>query len=183
MWNNFIEQICNGCNISNDLTIRIASFQTLGYFCEEINLLDLSESLNQYSDTILNTINLGLGSDKNLSLDIRYTAMICLKNSLGFIAHIFQVENFRNLIFDMIFNNLSYDHLSLRLNAFQCLVTIADLYYDYLTEDKIGQIYHITELAIKEQPDDIICQAIEFWSVISDTEIAIKERNANTQKK
>lgn len=63
-----------------------------------------------------------------------------------------------------------------RVFAYECLVKIVSLYYEYLPEqmDTLSRLtFHTME---NDNEADVVKQAIEFWSSVCDEEITLLER-------
>ena len=155
---------------SPDPFLKQASFECLGYVCEEE---DNHPHLRQHSNMILTAIARGMHADEK-NADIRYAATMALANSLHFVEQNMEQQKERNEIMNMVFSAALSDMERVRVASLQCLVTIASAYYRYL-EPYMQHIYNLTSNAIVHEKEDVQLQAIEFWSTLSDCEILFKE--------
>lgn len=62
----------------------------------------------------------------------------------------------------------------MRQAAFECLVSIASMYYEIL-EPYMEALFGLTSNAVKQDHESVALQAVEFWSSICDVEILIQE--------
>jgi importin subunit beta-1 len=65
--------------------------------------------------------------------------------------------------------------MDIRIKAFECIATVADLYYTHLPS-YMEALFQITATAIKTDDESVGNQAIEFWSAIGDIESEIVDR-------
>lgn len=156
--------------------LRQASFETLGYVCEEV-----PDRLQDKSSLILNAISTGMKSDEQND-DIKFAATTALKNALDFVRANMNNPNERGLIMQMIFTSTQSANAHVRVAAFQCLVEVASLYYELLASF-INDIYLLTSKAIQVEEDEVAQQAIEFWSTVCDEEMELMEENREALEK
>lgn len=70
------------------------------------------------------------------------------------------------------------DDRQLKAASLECLVRIASLYYKHLHDYMDAALRPITILAMQsenEEDQDVVLQAIEFWSTICDEEIDLEQ--------
>lgn len=143
---------------------KISSLEALGYLCEE---MDPSAVEKNVVDVILNTIVGGMGADRDD--EIRKAAVTALCNSLHFTEKNFEIEDERNAIMQVVCEATQCSDVNVRIKAFECIATIADLYYGKL-QTYMDVIFQLTSVAIKTDDQLVGQKAIEFWSTVCDTE-------------
>lgn len=121
-------------------------------------------------DQILNTIVGALQADK--PTEMKKAAVTALLNSLDFTAKNFDIPGERNAIMSVLCTAVQDSDIHVRIKAFECIATVADLYYTYLP-DYITPLFSLTGNAIKNDDETVGLQAIEFWSTICDMECEI----------
>lgn len=113
-------------NVVDNHTLRIASLQTIGFVCEE---METSNVLEAQSDAILTAIVAGARKEET-NMDVRMAAMNALYNSLEFVRHNFEREGERNYIMQVVCEATQCDITDIQITSFECLVKIMGLYYD-----------------------------------------------------
>lgn len=174
-WPELIPGLVHNISTGNQF-VRQASFQSLGYVCEEVSEDEAAaEILQEQSSHILNAIAMGMKVEETND-DIKIAATNALKNSMEFVRNNMQREAERNLIMQMIFAATQSKNVQVRVSAYQCLVTIAAVYYDLL-QPYMLDIFNLTSSSMKMGADDdeVAQQAIEFWSTICDEELDLIE--------
>jgi len=148
-----------------------ASIEAIGYICSDVK----PELLSAQSNLILTSICSGLLANQNQY--IRQAAITALFNSLEFVKINFEKENERSHIMQVVCNQTVKDpnngdtDITIRTRAMECLVKIAMLYYEHI-QNYMQEIFKITISSMDlSQPEQIILQAIEFWSTICDEEM------------
>jgi len=155
--------------------LRQSSLEALGYVCEEV-----PNELQPFSNQILSAIASGMDA-KEQSPEIKHAATVCLANAIEFIKTNMESKQDRDTIFAMIFSVTASPSQDVRVAAYQCLVQIADSYYQHLAA-YMGPIFQRTTEAIqsalqnKEVPE-VAMQAIEFWSTVGDVELECMEED------
>lgn len=174
-WGNLIEILVGNIKSQNQ-DLRQASFEALGYVCEEC-----PQHLQDHSNSILNAISSGLAVEQKNDA-IKLAATVALLNSLEFVKNNFANPNERTLIMQMVFAAAQSPDTKVRVAAYQCLVAIATLYYSYLGE-YIEYIFNMTSAAIRQEDEEVAQQAIEFWCTICDEEIEINDEIEEAQSR
>ena len=183
-WPQLITSLVASCQSSDNAALRQASFEALGYVCEE-----LPNQLHGHSNDILNAIASGMAVTQ--PLDVKLSATHALSNSLEFIKANFENESERNMIMQMIFSvvqnpsqqqaNGAVSDAKLKTAALQCLVEIATQYYKHLAP-YMTVIFQLTSASIQANIDsrdandgaeEVAQQAVEFWSTVCDQESAL----------
>ncbi|EQC35799.1 hypothetical protein SDRG_06558 [Saprolegnia diclina VS20] len=141
------------------------SLEALGYLCEGLEDDTLAaEETNQVLSAIVDGIKT-TNPDK-----IRLAAVSALRNSLEYISENFKRDDERNHIMMVICEATQCSHLQVRVRAFECIATIASLYYEYL-ESYMNALYDLTFKAIQSDSPEVGLQSLEFWSSICDVEL------------
>lgn len=145
-----------------------ATLETLGYLCEEISpqVLD-QDQVNKILTAVVQGMNV---SDENN--DVRLAASRALYNALGFAQANFSNDMERDYIMRVVCETTMSPDVKIRQAAFECLVSIASMYYERLAP-YIQDIFNITAKAVRGDEEPVALQAIEFWSTICDEETDI----------
>lgn len=146
-----------------------ATLECLGYLCDELDedAIDVNE-INSILTAIVDGIR------DNRPATIRYAAVTALRNSLEFIHENFKNKSERDHIMTVICAATQSPDLRIRVASFECIATIASLYYDFLKE-YMEALCQITFNAIRSDQQEVGLQALEFWSSICDVEIELIE--------
>lgn len=150
--------------------VKQATLETLGYLCEEVphEVVD-QDQVNKILTAVVQGMN---SSEKNN--DVRLAAARALYNALEFAQANFSNDMEREYIMRVVCETTMSPELKIRLAAFECLVSIAAMYYVKLAP-YIQDIYNITAKAVRSDEEPVALQAIEFWSTICDEETDILE--------
>lgn len=146
------------------VSAKVASLEALGYMCEE---MDPDAVEKDTVDLILNTIVGGMRTDREN--EIRKAAVVALCNSLHFTEKNFEIEGERDAIMQVVCESTQCSDVQVRIKAFECIATIAELYYDHLG-NYMDAIFQLTANAIKTDDQLVGQKAIEFWSTVCDNE-------------
>jgi importin subunit beta-1 len=176
-WPDLIALLLNNMTQRAPDQIREATLETLGFICEAIN----PEVLGAQSNHILTAIVHGMNSDEQ-NPKVRLAAIVALNNCLDFIRSNFAEPNERNFIMQVVCESSQVADKMCRVKAFECLVAIAMLYYEFLAS-YMQVLFEITLKAIKEDTEEAALQAVEFWSTVADVEIEILTRNEDLQSR
>ncbi|CAN1250825.1 Importin subunit beta-1 [Linum perenne] len=150
--------------------VKQATLETLGYLCEEVS----PDAVDQDNvNKILTVVVQGMSSSEG-NTDVRLAAVRALYNALGFAQANFSNDMERDYIMRVVCEAALSTELKIRQAAFECLVSIASMYYEKLTP-YMQDIFTITSKAVREDDEAVALQAIEFWSSICDEEIDILE--------
>ncbi|KAL9312854.1 hypothetical protein ACSQ67_018306 [Phaseolus vulgaris] len=152
--------------------VKQATLETLGYLCEEVSpqVVD-QEQVNKILTAVVQGMNASEGNN-----DVRLAATIALYNALGFAQANFTNDMERDYIMRVVCETTMSPEVKIRQAAFECLVSIAAMYYEKLAP-YIQDIYSITAKAVRGDEEPVALQAIEFWSTICDEETDILEEN------
>ena len=144
----------------------------IGYICESIDPV----YLHGYANPILTAVIYGANQESN---KIKKASIVALNNSLIFIKDNFQVEGERNYIMETVCTCTVNKDADIRTMAFECLVKIMTLYYEfmepYMKSALVGLTTAAMQYTVTHNDEQVALQAIEFWSSICDEELNIKE--------
>ncbi|KAK8960102.1 hypothetical protein KSP40_PGU007104 [Platanthera guangdongensis] len=108
------------------------------------------------------------------SSKIRLAAVKSLYNALDFAQTNFDNEMERNYIMKVVCETAVSKEPEIRQAAFECLVSIASMYYEILGP-YMEVLFDLTSNAVKGDEESVALQAVEFWSSICDMEIQIQD--------
>ena len=118
----------------------------------------------------MNTIVQGMKQEN--TRDIKLAAVKALNDSLEFTEETFQNESIRDAIMAAVCAATQDQDVKIQAHAFECLATVAALYYDKLPR-YIQAIFNLTGTAFQNNNAEIQMQAMEFWNVVCDEEFSI----------
>ena len=152
---------------------KIACLECLGYLCDALDA-DARDLSKETTDQILTAIVSGMHVSRSVMM--REVATQALQNTLAFAEKNFQEESARER--DMIMESIRSamicpESQKVRELAYQCVASVAELYYDFL-QPYIQEIYNLSMESIRKDESEVGIQAIEFWSTVCREEI---ERN------
>jgi len=150
--------------------VKQSTLETLGYLCEELSPKVVDQG---QVNKILTALIQGMNSTEKNN-DVRLAAIRALYNALGFAQANFSNDMECKYIMRVVFESTMSPELKIRQAAFECLVSIAAMYYENLAP-YIQDICNITAKAVRGDQEPVALQAIEFWSTISDEENDILE--------
>jgi len=166
LWPELINHLLNNMQNENE-NLRQATLECLGYICEEID----AEVLKLQANQILTAVCKGIKDNNN---EIKLAGANAMFNALEFVKANFEKEMERNYIMQVLCEAAAIQDVKVRVAAMECLVKIAQLYYDKLAP-YMQKLFNITLEGIKKDNDEVAQQAVEFWSTICDEEIYLKE--------
>ncbi|XP_078428286.1 ARM repeat superfamily protein [Wolffia australiana] len=148
--------------------VKQATLDTLGYLCEEVSsdVVD-QDQVNKILTAVVQGMTVGEGNS-----EVRLAATRALHNALGFAQANFSNDMERDYIMRVIFEATLSPEVKIRQAAFECLVSIASMYYEKLAS-YMQDIFSVTAKAVREDEEPVALQAIELWSSICDEEIDI----------
>lgn len=135
--------------------LRESTYRALGYVCEEV-----PSYLSDFRIAILDKISKGMSKDQS-DTAVKLSATDALHNALHFAEECFKIEPQRKMIMTMVFDSATCTDENVRSSAYQCLIQIGELYYEYL-ETHIVDIFKLTHSAIQSDDDSVKLRAIEF---------------------
>ncbi|KAJ3449681.1 importin subunit beta-1 [Anaeramoeba flamelloides] len=157
-----IEYFNNSKQVSEGVLVCIS------FICEELGDENECSEISLVLEPILTIIQ-----QNKEEIEIRVASITTLLNSLGFVWEIFESKEDTQIIFNTIFSCIKNSENEQLIDlSFQCLVKIAYLYYPSL-DPYMDEIF---------QMENVILQAIEFWSTICEEEISISEENEKVKE-
>lgn len=123
-WTEVITNLCT--NASSEVpNVKLASLQTLGFICEELEPKDLT---NELKNAVIVALTTNIDKDENQKAQgypATKLAVQALLHSLPYAAQNFKVENERAFIMAKIFSAMEVSDVDIRENALQVLVELA----------------------------------------------------------
>lgn len=163
-WGGLIPSLCQNSAHQN-LEIRMASLQTLGYLCEELSVENVSnEYKNQIMIALTNSIVSGDENVQTCKLAVK-----ALLHSVPYTSQNFTVAQERDYIMLKVFEALKNNDVEVRENAMQVLVEIGRQEYDYV-EFYFQQIAEATATSARNDQSKVGAQGIEFWTTMAEEE-------------
>lgn len=128
-WPNLISSLCSNSYYEN-LNIRHAAIESLGYLCEELNI----KAIDPLSvDSILTAIIHNF-TEKQVTDEILFTALNAFLHCLPLAEKNFskpeELEIIMNSLFNVCENNMSKDFILEKVS--QILIDICEIYYDFI---------------------------------------------------
>lgn len=175
-WDDLIEGLVANVSTSGNNCMKHSSLEALGFICEQID----PEILEKKSNVILTAVVQGMRKEETDD-EVRLAATRALLNALEFVRTNFENESERNYIMQTVCEATQAERKELKLAAFECIVHIAELYYDKLAP-YIEALYHLTLQTIRTatandsgDDDEVGQQAVELWSTICEEELELME--------
>eukprot|EP00980_Cylindrotheca_fusiformis_P000364 scaffold91_cov127-Cylindrotheca_fusiformis.AAC.24 len=160
--------------------IKVASLECLGYTCERVSILGGPEINQQTTDSMLNAIVDGIQVSRPDR--VRLAASTALKNSLVFAHKNMEKKEERDTIMSTICEATRSQDAGVRAGAYECIVQIAVLYYDKLS-DYMTTLYELTTHTIREDREEVAKSAIEFWSSLCEVEQDLMDESSDLQER
>ena len=163
-WPDLIQGLVNNVTQSNNDYLKQSSLEAIGYICEEVDPAVLSTQ----GHVILTAVIQGMRKEEP-NLEVRLAGTTALSNALEFVKTNFENEVERNYIMQTVCETTQCDtKKEVKVAAYECLVQIAELYYDKLPQ-YMSALYQLTLAAIQkatmdQESDDVGQQAVEFWT-------------------
>lgn len=133
------------------------------------------DTLAAFSFEILFAIITGMDSPHE---QLQLVATKALANAIQFSESNFAEDAQRNSIMTLVTRMAKSTNDDIRLQAFICMVNIAISFYSFLGHHMLTGLYTDTLTAIQSDPnDEVVMQAIEFWSSICEEETNIFREN------
>lgn len=108
---------------------------------------------------------------------MQYYALDALFNSLEFCHQNFQNEAERNIIMQTVCEATQNAADKVQIKAFECLVEAMHLYYDQMKYYMEQALYVLTTNGMRSGSENVVLQAIEFWSTVCEEEADINDEN------
>eukprot|EP00124_Ichthyophonus_hoferi_P004340 Ihof_evm1s466 gene=Ihof_evmTU1s466 len=166
-WGDLMATLCTNATMATSTEpLKQATLETIGYICEDIDPAVLASM----SDNILTAIVNNMKREEP-SNGVKLAATNALLNSLEFVKKNFGVPDERNFIMQVVCETTQASDVKVVVRAYQCLVRIMSLYYDYMGYYMQEALFQLTMSAMNSEEEDIALQAIEFWSTVCDEEL------------
>ncbi|VVB13097.1 unnamed protein product [Arabis nemorensis] len=151
-------------------TLKQSTLETLGYLCEDISHEDLvQEEVNTVLQAIINGTQ-----QSETNTQVHLAAIKALHHALDIAQVNFDYKDHRDFIMRIVFDKAMSHEAEIRHAAFECLVSIASIYYEVM-EQYMGTIGLLTSEAINGDEESVALKALEFWSSICNVEIELQE--------
>ncbi|KAG9014671.1 karyopherin beta [Tulasnella sp. 427] len=167
-WLDLIHTLLGFVNQTANVTLKVATLQTIGFICEGIK----PEVLASQSNEILTAVVQGARSDET-NKDVKIAALRALYNSLEFVRDNMENEGERNYLMQVVCEATQFQNNDVQVAAFECLVRIMGLYYDKMGFYMERALFGLTSLGMKAEDETVALQAIEFWSTVCEEEIEL----------
>lgn len=156
-WKHLVAQLQENVRSPNtSMWLKKASLTTLGYISQEMS----EQFTNDISTEILNAVAIGVANN-----DLKKPAASALHNVLDSVYDFVENKVFRDQILKLIIQLTCQEEQddAVRIKGFACLVKIADIYFDYLSE-YINGLFNVIFVM-----DNLIYLAkyIRFQSILS----------------
>jgi importin subunit beta-1 len=130
-WPNLISSLCSN-SYNENLNIRHAAIECLGYLCEELSKKTIDSSS---IDSILSALIRNI-TDKEINPDILFTALNAFLHCLPLAEKNFtkknELEIIMNALFDVCSNNMNNDTILEKIS--QIFIEVCSIYYDYISD-------------------------------------------------
>ena len=158
--------------LGQNIDFKLASLETLGYICEELEIshleiVEIDLVLSALVSNIISTVE---------NDDIKFSAVRALLQTLRFCQKNFKTDNERQSLMDHIIAACGYKSTEVRMKAMQCLVEIVREFYDYI-QPHLDQLGAASFNAIAKDEEEVALQGIELWCSICDEELNRKKYN------
>ena len=126
-WLDVIQALVTNVTSASTPQLKQSSLKVLGYICEEID----PDVLESQSNLILTAVIQGMRKEET-DPDTRLAGTQALYNALAFVKKNFDNETERNYIMQTVCETTQAERSDIRLAAYECVVSIAETYYDLL---------------------------------------------------
>ncbi|CAO3590196.1 unnamed protein product [Absidia cylindrospora] len=169
-WQNLIHLLLENVTNTDNANLKQATLKTIGFVCESVHPHVLSSQSNE----ILTAVVQGARKEEEND-DVRLEATKALYNSLEFVKDNFEREGERNFIMQVVCEATQSQSTEIKVNAYECLVRIMQLYYGMMHFYMEKALFGLTVAGMNDRDEKVALQAIEFWSTVCDVEMEIKE--------
>jgi importin subunit beta-1 len=129
-WPEVVPKLLQLASHGENVQIRVAALRAIGFICEKESFVK-SEYLASCSNEILTAVVQGVRKEEQ-SEQVQEAAIKALYNSLKFIDTNFSREGERNYIMQVVCEATQSGSEIVQVTAFECLVEIMGLYYEYM---------------------------------------------------
>ncbi|KAG8858970.1 karyopherin beta [Tulasnella sp. 330] len=165
-WPELVQTLLGFVSQTANVTLKVATLQTIGYICESVK----PEVLEAQSNEILTAVVQGARQDET-NRDVKLAALRALYNSLEFVRENMENEGERNYLMQVVCEATQFPATEVQVAAFECLVRIMGLYYDKMGFYMERALFGLTSLGMNNEEEAVALQAIEFWSTVCEEEI------------
>ena len=148
---------------------RHATLETLGYVCEELGNFEEDFLATEQVNSILTAVVSGMRPEET-DMELRMAATTALVNAVEFANSNFSNEAERNYIMQMICHGTQAADPRVRRASWECLVSIVSCYYHTLPS-YMPDIFTLTQTAVRSDEEEVVLQALEFWSTVAEVEV------------
>eukprot|EP01013_Petalomonas_cantuscygni_P010822 TRINITY_DN2405_c0_g1_i1.p1 TRINITY_DN2405_c0_g1~~TRINITY_DN2405_c0_g1_i1.p1 ORF type:complete len:889 (-),score=219.59 TRINITY_DN2405_c0_g1_i1:264-2930(-) len=174
-WPDAIPSIIRVIGAAGNDGARGTALECLGYICEDVN----PDRIKEHYGAIL-TVVVQAMRETEPDASVRSKACRCLLATLDFIRDNMDNEAERTYLLNVIFSAAGAPDTDLRETALECLVRVADVYYQYL-QPYMPSIVEVTFRAVQEcntAGEDVAKQGLEFWMTLTEVETALVQIGA-----
>ncbi len=151
-----------------NIEYKLASLETLGYICEELE--NNSISVAQVDAVLSALVSNVMPQIENEN--VKMSALTALTHVIRFCEKNFRVEAEKDAIVTNILANYISPNVDIRKMTMQCIIEIVRYFYDYIGGKTLDQIGIATFNDIrKDTEEEVPLLAIEVWCSICDEEI------------
>jgi len=174
-WQDLVPLLINSMTTGNS-DLWESTFTCIRYICEEsAQSQGLKEALKMHAKDILSVVKEGVDGKFSQSVVVQSSAIKALQHTLDIVDDFFQNERFRTVIIkEMICKMCQHQNPSIRLDSYLCMCELASYYYEYLSP-YMEQLFQLTSHGMT-QDEEIAKQSTEFWSIICEIEMELKEQ-------
>merc|ERR1712137_667211 len=170
-WPNLVPTLTGAINQSNNPAAQEGALLTLSLICEDIDP-SLEHNLENHSNEILNSIV--MGANAQAPIEVRRASIKAMYGALNIVSRNFEVKDQRDYIMTIICDACKEQDENIQIEALNCLVRTAEIYYDQLDRSYMSHIWDLTS-KIMVTDSKAAPFTIEFWSSIAETEKIISE--------
>ncbi|KAJ3161708.1 karyopherin beta [Geranomyces michiganensis] len=170
-WPELIPTLLDSVTKTDSVDLKRNTLQALGLVCEAVDPEVLVDQANQ----ILTAVVSG-AREEEPSPQVQEAALRALYNSLEFVKANFNNIEERNYIMTIVCASTTNPTPAVQIAAFECLVKIMSLYYEYM-EAYIPTLIPISVNGLRSETEAIAIQAVEFWSTVCEVEADIIAEN------
>ncbi|KAI8593942.1 armadillo-type protein [Geranomyces variabilis] len=175
-WPELIPSLLESVTKTDSVDLKRNTLQALGLVCEAVDPDVLVDQANQ----ILTAVVSGARKEEP-SPQVQEAALRALYNSLEFVKANFSNVEERNYIMTIVCASTTNPTPAVQAAAFECLVKIMSLYYDYM-EAYMPTLVPISVNGLRSETEEIAIQAVEFWSTVCEVEADIIAENEEREQ-
>lgn len=151
----------------------MASVQTIGYICEELESKDLN---SEQRELVLSVLINSIESD---NLELEKIGISSLYHAIEYTSEIFANRK-GSIVFDAILKSCKSSDEDISTYAFQCIVEVVRYHYEFINEfvDLIAD-YTFGICKISDQSDSAKAQAMEIWTSIAEEECDLERTKSH----